>query len=208
MLVQDHDTTQAAACLWIASGNLNDPPEAQGLAHFCEHMLFLGTEKYPEEYTYSSFIQTHGGSKNAATGENYTYYYFSIQNEFFNRALDIFSEFFKHPLFTQTATEREMNAVDNEFKKNLSNEARQGGQLLNMLSVDGSPVNHFGTGNLNTLNKPNIRELLLDYYERNYSANLMSVCLVGNYPLDELEHMANAQFSQIADKGLTLKKYS
>lgn len=61
------------------------------MAHFCEHMLFLGTEKYPKENHYSEFVKKHGGMKNAATGEDYTYYYFDIKNEQFSEALDIFS---------------------------------------------------------------------------------------------------------------------
>lgn len=96
-----------------------------GLAHFCEHMLFLGTKKYPEENHYSKFITSHGGSKNAATAEDCTYYYFDIKNDKFEPALDIFSQFFKEPLFTESATEREMKAVNSEFTKNLSNEARR-----------------------------------------------------------------------------------
>lgn len=76
MLVSDIESKQAAACMYVASGNLNDPPEAQGLAHFCEHMLFLGTKKYPEEGSYAKYITEHGGNNNAATAENYTYYYF------------------------------------------------------------------------------------------------------------------------------------
>ena len=47
LLVHDTESQVSAASLHVASGNLNDPPEAQGLAHFCEHMLFLGTKKYP-----------------------------------------------------------------------------------------------------------------------------------------------------------------
>ena len=46
-----------------------------------EHMLFLGTKKYPEENHYSKFIKTHGGLKNAATGEDYTHYHFDVKNE-------------------------------------------------------------------------------------------------------------------------------
>ena len=88
-------------------------------------MLFLGTEKFPEENHYSKFIKTHGGMKNAATGEDYTNYHFDIKNEVFNDALDIFSQFFKRPLFTESATDREMNAVDSEFRRNLSNEGRR-----------------------------------------------------------------------------------
>jgi len=58
-------------------------------------MLFLGTEKYPEENYYSKFITSNGGSKNAATGEDYTYFFFDIKNDAFNEGLDIFSQFFK-----------------------------------------------------------------------------------------------------------------
>ena len=109
----------------MKSGNLNDPAECNGLAHFCEHMCFLGSEKYPEEKTYSEFITKNGGSKNAATGEDYTYYFFDVKNEKFGHALDIFSQFFQTSLFTEGGTDREMNAVDNEFKRNLSNETRR-----------------------------------------------------------------------------------
>ena len=88
-------------------------------------MLFLGTKKYPDENHYSKFLTAHGGQKNAATAEDNTYYFFDIKNERFAEALDIFSQFFKGPLFTESATEREMNAVDSEFRKNLSDEGRR-----------------------------------------------------------------------------------
>ena len=109
----------------MRSGNLNDPPQCNGLAHFCEHMCFLGSEKYPDEKAYSEFITKNGGAKNAATGEDYTYYFFDVKNEKFGEALDIFSQFFKHPKFEESASSREMNAVDSEFRKNLSNEERR-----------------------------------------------------------------------------------
>ena len=76
------------------------------------------------------------------------------------------SQFFKTPQFTESATDREMNAVDNEFKKNLSNEFRRLLQIeKSILASDGSELKGFGTGNLKSLNLPNIREILLKYYE-------------------------------------------
>ena len=72
LLVQDTETQKASAALYVGSGSLNDPVGYDGLAHFCEHMLFLGTRKFPEENNYAKFIKTHGGMKNAATGEDYT----------------------------------------------------------------------------------------------------------------------------------------
>lgn len=41
------------------------------LAHFCEHMSFLGTKKYPKEEEFSSYLSSHGGSSNAYTGNDY-----------------------------------------------------------------------------------------------------------------------------------------
>ena len=90
--VQYNDVEKSAACLYVGAGSLADPisetegdedfgKPIDGLAHFCEHMLFLGTKKYPEENHYSQFISQHGGTKNAATAEDYTYYYFDINND-------------------------------------------------------------------------------------------------------------------------------
>ena len=84
-----------------------------------------GTKQFPEENHYSKFISHHGGSKNAATGGDYTKYHFDIKNAVFEEALEIFSAFFKDPLFSESAIDREMNAVDSEFRKNLSNESRR-----------------------------------------------------------------------------------
>lgn len=56
LLVKDTETQHSAATVFVQSGSLNDPKGTDGLAHFCEHMLFLGTQKYPEENYYSKFI--------------------------------------------------------------------------------------------------------------------------------------------------------
>ena len=44
-------------------GHMCDPKELPGLAHFCEHMLFLGTEKFPVENEYPRFLSEHGKGK-------------------------------------------------------------------------------------------------------------------------------------------------
>jgi len=55
-------------------------------------------------------------------------------------------------MFTESATDREINAVDNEFKKNLSNDARAMEQIVkSYIAVPGSRLNRFSTGNLETL---------------------------------------------------------
>ena len=102
-----------------------------------------------------------------------------------------------------------MNAVDSEFRRNLSNEARRKIQIEKTeLARKTGPLNRFSTGNLASLNVPNIREKLLQYYAEHYSSNLMSLCIVGNHDLDQLQQMAVEHFSGIENKNLTVKDYT
>ena len=79
---------QSSAALAVRVGSLNDPEKHQGLAHFLEHLLFMGTEKYPEEAEYSSFLANHAGYSNAYTDAEVTNYYFDIYSGMFEEALD------------------------------------------------------------------------------------------------------------------------
>jgi len=67
---------------------MSDPSHLPGLAHFCEHMLLLGTQKYPSENEYNKFLSEHGGGCNACTWPECTNYYFDIVPEHFGDALD------------------------------------------------------------------------------------------------------------------------
>ncbi|CDW84143.1 insulin-degrading enzyme [Stylonychia lemnae] len=209
LVVQDKDVEKSSACLHVGVGSLYDPPQANGLAHFLEHMLFLGTKKYPSENYYSQHIQQNGGQKNAATSENYTYYYFDVKNEAFPKAVDIFSQFFKEPLFTETATEREMNAVDSEYKKNLSDDGRRIFQMEKSVIVrPGSVLNKFSTGGMETLKHEGIRDELLKFHEDYYSSNIMRLVLVGRDSLENLEKLAVENFSDVVNKEVVLKDLS
>lgn len=114
-----------------------------------------------------------------------------MKNDKFDEALDIYSQFFKDPLFTPSCVEREINAVDNEYKKNLSVEGRALYAIeKNHIARPGSILDRFGTGNAETLNIPDILKELKIFYRNNYSSNLMNLVLVGKHPIDELERMA------------------
>ena len=96
-------------------GSALDPKPLFGTAHFLEHMLFMGTTKYPSENEYSEFVSNHGGYENAFTSMTDTNFHFEVSNDAFGGALDRFAQFFISPLFSESATDREMNAVDSEY---------------------------------------------------------------------------------------------
>ena len=99
LLISDPRTDKAAAALDVRVGSGSDPEDRSGLAHLLEHMLFLGTELYPEAREYQAFIQQHGGSDNAYTMPDHTNYYFDIQSQYLRGALERFSQFFCRPAF-------------------------------------------------------------------------------------------------------------
>ncbi|CAN0354905.1 unnamed protein product, partial [Ectocarpus fasciculatus] len=77
---------------------------------------------YPDEEHYNSFLNSNGGSSNAFTANEDTNYYFDVNAGHLDGALEIFSRFFVDPLFTESATGRELTAIDNENSKNLNSD--------------------------------------------------------------------------------------
>ena len=178
LLISDPNSNISAAAMDIPAGSFNDPRDYEGLAHFCEHMLFIGTKKYPETNQYSSFLQTHGGSDNAFTSTQNTNYFFNVEAEYFPTALDMFAHFFIDPLFSVDSVMDEMNAVNAEHQKNLHTDAWKLWQLLKNVSNPQHPFSQFSTGSLETLNKSDVHDQLLHYFNNSYSANTVSIILL------------------------------
>merc|ERR1711892_1382369 len=151
LLISDSQTDKSAAAMDVHIGYMSDPSESPGLAHFCEHMLFLGTEKFPDEDEYSKYLSQHGGSFNAFTSSDHTNYYFDVAPDNLVGALDRFSQFFLCPLFTESATEREVNAVNSEHEKNIPNDTWRINQIEKVTADQKHDFSKFGTGNKETL---------------------------------------------------------
>ena len=125
VLISDPEINMAAAALSVRVGQFQDPIERQGLAHFLEHMLFLGTEKYPQEGGYRKFITENGGRSNAGTGQERTTYYFSVKEEAFEEGLDRFGQFFIAPTLDPDFVQRERGAVHSEYELKKKEDARR-----------------------------------------------------------------------------------
>jgi len=202
IIVKDPHTTVSAATMNVSVGNLCDSKEFQGLAHFLEHMLFLGSEKYPEEGTYKTFIKTNGGTCNASTSSHRTNFYYSIKSEKFFEALDIFAQFFISPLLNEDCTNRELNAVDSEAAGNYNKDVRRLLQIEKYISDEKSIYNKFSTGNLKTLQKPGLREALVDFHKKYYSSDIMALAIYHNEDNEEVAKRVQEIFSGVVNKSV------
>lgn len=203
ILVSDPKFNKSAASLVVSTGQIDDPFEMVGLAHFTEHMLFLGTEKYPDVAGYSAFISSNGGSRNAYTASDHTNYQFEIRHEAFPEALDRFAQFFIAPLFNADFTAREVNAVNNEAMRHVQNDGRRILNVRRELYNPAAGESKFSTGNKDTLAHADA-DAVRAFYETHYSAERMALALTGTASLNELEKLARDIFSAIPRRDLPI----
>lgn len=195
-LISNPDADKSAAALCVGVGSWEDPADAPGMAHFVEHMLFLGTAKFPEESGFDHFVGTHGGESNAGTSDDRTCFYFSVDSNAFPEALERFSSFFEAPLFNASGVAREINAIDQEFALDRSDDTFRWWQVLKELGNPGHPFHRFAIGNHLTLEGVS-RERLIAWYQAHYSADLMRLVVVSPLKLAELEQLVVKSFSEI-----------
>lgn len=205
MLVSDK-FTMAGCCLRVGVGTMCDG-DVEGLAHFVEHMLFMGSKKYPSENELMKFIFGHGGSTNAYTSQDATTYHFVIDNNFLEEGMDIFGQLFIEPLFNADAIEREMNAVDSEHMKNLNQDGWRMENLRKTLASKTNPYSKFSSGSKDTLDIPDIREKVINFFNKYYSSNIMYLCVLGNQSIDVLEKMVTKVFGLIKNNDVKIPKY-
>ncbi len=203
LLISDADTEKAAASLDVYVGSASNPEDRGGLAHFLEHMLFLGTDKYPDSGEYARFVSEHGGNRNAYTAFEHTNYFFDIDKDHLDEALDRFAQFFIAPRFDAEYVEREVNAVDAEYQMGLNTDARRNLDVARETVNPEHPYSVLGVGTSETLaDRPgrSVREDLLEFYADYYSANLMTLAVLGSESLDELETMVRGIFAPVPNR--------
>ena len=206
LLVSDAKADKAAAAVDVEVGSAQDPDDVPGLAHFLEHMLFLGTDRYPKPDAYQDFITKHGGQHNAFTASQDTNYFFDIDPDAFDEALPRFARFFVAPQFNADYVDRERHAVNSEYQARLQNDGRRIYEAVEAALNPEHPFNRFSVGSLETLKDTeagSLRQRLGDFYQAHYGANVMRLSLVGPQSLETLEQLARDNFSDVPDRGLS-----
>ncbi|TKR64349.1 hypothetical protein L596_024901 [Steinernema carpocapsae] len=210
LLVSGSRTGMSAAAMSVKVGSLMDPIDYQGLAHFCEHMVAAGgSQKYPDENGFKTFVESNYGHFNAFTESDKTSYVFEVPSGCFEEALDRFSQCFVSPVFTESLAEREVKAVDSEFWKTANEDFEKLEAVRKALSKRGHDYRKLACGNSKTLRTVpgrTLKQAVKTFHETHYSANLMTLCVIDNKPLDEMEEtLKTLDFHKIPNKNLETK---
>lgn len=211
LLVSDPAIEVAAGAVCVATGSHNDPDHIPGLAHLCEHMLFLGTKQFPGANQFFDLLNANGGTANAFTTGEQTCFHFALKvNEntyhdepLFNYALRNFASFFKSPLFNEKDIKNEVMVVDDEHRSNLCDPGKLLYHGLRLSSNNRHPFHRFATGTAQTI-LGRLRNELQKYFETYYSTENMTLVIKGPQSLNHLQKLAILSFSDIKP---TTEKY-
>lgn len=196
-----------AASVHVQAGHFDDT--IPGLAHFHEHMLFLGTSKYPKEDEYEGYLSQFGGYGNAYTDMEDTNYFFSVTTEAeedgttteaLEGALDRFAQFFIAPTFDRSAVDRELKAIDSEYRNSKTSDAWRNFQLLKASCDQRHPFSNFGCGNYETLSSLGLDRLLEElenFWKTYYQTYNLRLAVVGHGSLDNLQQSVETTFGQL-----------
>eukprot|EP00439_Symbiodinium_sp_Y106_P086822 s125_g35.t76 len=199
----DEQKQKSACACSIQVGSFSDPGHCQGLAHYCEHMIFLGSKRYPGEAEFEEFLSENGGESNAYTECEYTCLYFDVNRKALHHALKMFAELLHEPLFTEDASARELQAIESEFQKKRRSDHVRGETLFASFASPRHPWRSFGWGNLQSLHAApkaqgvDLHAELRDFFDRHYKASRMRVSVFGIESLDSLELAVVDAFSVI-----------
>jgi insulysin len=157
LLIADPTADQGAAACAVQVGQLHDG-QLNGIAHLTEHMVFLGSQQYPTENEYDSYLSQHGGHSNAYTDLEMTVFYMDVQAAQLEGALSRCAACLSHPLLLESSLQKEIDAVDSEHAKNKQSDAWRTMHLSRTIfAAAGSdqatphPYGGFGSGSLQSL---------------------------------------------------------
>ncbi len=206
LLVSDPQAVKSLSALVVPVGSLEDPDAHPGLAHYLEHMILMGSKKYPQPDSLAEFLKMHGGSHNASTAPYRTAFYLEVENDALEGAVDRLADAIASPLLDKKYADRERNAVNAELTLARTRDGMRMAQVSAETINPAHPASRFSGGNLETLSdKPGspVLDALHAFRDKYYSANLMKAVVYSNKPLPALAKIAAETYGRVPNKNIT-----
>lgn len=185
LVVSKREDTQAVALhVWFRVGSAYEDYHQKGMAHFLEHMLFNGSEKYP--YGQMDYIvEGLGGNINAGTSKEYTFYHITIAKPYWKEALEVLYQLTQKPLLSEDMVEKEKPIVIEELRRGKDSPTTLLWEEFEKLFYKVSPYRHPIIGYEETIQKFN-RDMLLEFYKNFYQPRNMFIVVVGDVDHQEV----------------------
>ncbi len=188
------DSPVAHCGVVINTGSRDEMPAEQGMAHFIEHTIFKGTVKR-KAYHIISRLEDVGGEMNAYTSKEETAIHASFLCEYYERAIELFSDILIDSIFPEKELKKEQEVIVDEINSYNDTPSELIFDEFEELIFEGHPMGRsiLGTPELvRSFQASDIRRFMAG----NYHTDQIVVCSVGNIPAKKFFHLAQRYFDR------------
>ena len=200
ILRSDKNSLAASVAVYVKTGAVNEKPHQAGLSHFLEHLMFKGSKNYPGDEL-SRRVENMGGYINAATGNEYTFYYIDVQKDGVEEALKMLADTMQNPLFPEDDINRERKVVIEEIQRHSDNPFSLLEEIFcnNLYKESALKNSVIGTEKIIAAVS---RDEIYAYYSAHYIPQKMTVVVCGNFDEEKIETLINDTFGKFEQKPL------
>ena len=188
------DTSAVAIHVWFKVGSVYEKYDEKGMAHFLEHMLFNGSEKYPYGEA-DRIVESLGGNLNAGTSKDYTFYHVEIASPYWKEALEVLYQITMKATLEEKMMNKEKEIVIEELRRGKDNPSTVLWETFEKTAYKVSPYRFPTIGFEETIRKFT-REMTLSFYRNFYQPRNMAVVVVGNVDPQEVEEEVLKTFGE------------
>ncbi|MCX6719316.1 MAG: pitrilysin family protein, partial [Candidatus Taylorbacteria bacterium] len=182
--------------LMAIAGSMYESLEEVGIAHFLEHLVSDGTEKYPDEKKLALLIDERGGIRNASTSKETIEYFVKILREDMEIAFEYLSEISIRPLLKEADIEKQKRIIEQEIYRFKSDPEKLAQRLIYSVIFPGTRLGSFSTGDVDDIKKIS-RSSILAYHRRTHCAKNMVLSVCGDISEEQIRVFTERYFADL-----------
>lgn len=182
--------------VWYHVGSMDEPVGKSGISHMLEHLMFKGTKKF-KAGEFSKMIHDLGGSENAATSNDYTYYWELLPAPYLDKAFMLEADRMANLQFSLESFRKEREVVMEERRMRFEDvPSSLAYEQFFVAAHIGGPYRHMAIGWKNDIAQYTLEDAV-DWYQRYYAPNNATVVVVGDVHPSEVYHLAKRYFGRV-----------
>lgn len=196
IVIEDHRAPIVVSQVWYRVGSAYETPGISGISHMLEHMMFKGTKRFPKESLTKLFAEN-GGDQNAATSQDFTYYYQSLPADKLALSFELEADRMRNLVLTESDFATENQVVQEE--RRLRTEDNPQAALFERFNAAAHlipPYQHPTVGWMNDIQQLTLSDLK-KWYEQWYAPNNAAVVVVGDVKPEAVYQLAKRYFEPI-----------
>nr|CRH04964.1 putative Zn-dependent protease [Candidatus Magnetococcus massalia] len=195
-VLQERRAPLVVTQVWYRVGSIDEQPGVTGISHILEHMMFQGTEKMAPE-AYSKQIALHGGSDNAATSRDATYYYSKLAKQHLPLALELEADRMRNLRLSQQEYAPENKVVQEERRMRV--ESQPGARMMESFRKKLYGEHPYGRPIIGSMEDIQGIELadLRNWYEKFYAPNNAILVIAGDVEFAEVRRLVERTFGPL-----------